>query len=587
MKSAKPNNLLNLSINLAAIFLFLMCLYVVSHSESIPVILGCIFLFSYVANTIFALLHESVHRVYSHTEWLNEIMGIINGALFPTGLTFQRVCHLGHHLRNRTDHEMFDMYYEEDNLFLKRAQFYSILTGIYWLTIPIGWLTYLICPWSYRLLKTDNVAIKHTGAIMLHPFIDHPKKWRIRFELLFVIALQVAIYLLLDLKFLQTLACFWVFGLFWGSLQYADHAWSPRDILKGAWNLKVNPITRWFFLNYHYHQVHHMNPKLPWNHLPKHVDPHEPQPSFLKIYFEMWKGPRPAQAPNPILKEDIKNELSSDEDLRVEKQESCEWNCFKQFIQFSLRNKRYASIAFILYSFSFKNWKMAKRLRHGFCALQVVDDLLDGDRKCQGEPLEVVAKVLQCLETNDWGQSDLHQLFKVYLSQLKSSPDYLEGVEILKVVIEAMMFDRSRVVNKLELNYDQLIAQHRKTFSTSLDILLISMGSSLRTKDAPSILDVFAWCSMYRDLEEDLDKGLVNIPVEVFGEHWPNKSPDKSWARNSKVQEWLKSENIKVQDYSLKAKAELNALIDEPGKKVFLIFVRSMDKYIKKAMSAI
>jgi fatty acid desaturase len=211
---------------------------------------------------------------------------------------------------------MFDMYYPDDNLFLKRAQFYSILTGIYWLTIPVGWLVYLLCPWSYHLLKTENTAIKRTGAIMLHPLIDHPKKWRIRFELLFVIAFQIFLFKALDLKFWPTFATYWIFGMLWGSLQYADHAWSPRDVLEGAWNLKVNPITRLFFLNYHYHQVHHMNPKLPWNHLPRHVDPTKPMPSFWKIYFEMWKGPRPASAPAPAPVREVVEALSDDEDLR-------------------------------------------------------------------------------------------------------------------------------------------------------------------------------------------------------------------------------------------------------------------------------
>ena len=60
----------------------------------------------------------------------------------------------------------------------------------------------------------------------------------------------------------------------------------------GAWNLRVNPVVRVLFLNYHHHLAHHQQPQVPWIHLPKLVDPERPRPSFLKIYLRMWLGPR-------------------------------------------------------------------------------------------------------------------------------------------------------------------------------------------------------------------------------------------------------------------------------------------------------
>ncbi len=212
---------------------------------------------------------------------------------------------------------MFDMYYPEDSRVLKFGQFYAILTGLYWSTVSLGWGLYLFFPWVLELLKTDNVAIQHTGAVMLHPFIDHPKKFRIRAELVFVIAFQVGMFYALNLSFWPTLGAYWAFGMFWGSLQYADHAWSERDIQRGAWNLKVNPLTRFIFLNYNYHRVHHMYPRMPWHELPKHVDHSEPQPTFLSIYLEMWKGPRPVEKGAPlVLNQQLARELQ-DEDMNV------------------------------------------------------------------------------------------------------------------------------------------------------------------------------------------------------------------------------------------------------------------------------
>ncbi len=76
---------------------------------------------------------------------------------------------------------------------------------------------------------------------------------------------------LLDLDLVGWLACYWAFALNWSSLQYTDHAWSPRDVHEGAWNLRFRPITQAIFLNYNLHLVHHRDPTIPWIDLPRHV----------------------------------------------------------------------------------------------------------------------------------------------------------------------------------------------------------------------------------------------------------------------------------------------------------------------------
>ena len=87
--------------------------------------------------------------------------------------------------------------------------------------------------------------------------------------------------------------CYAAFALNWSSLQYADHAWSELDVKEGAWNLRVNKVVQWLFLNYHHHKAHHQHPDVPWVHLHHHVDFSEPRPSFFRIYLSMWRGPRP------------------------------------------------------------------------------------------------------------------------------------------------------------------------------------------------------------------------------------------------------------------------------------------------------
>ena len=243
-------------------------LYLASHPANGWVLAGAVVAFSFLNNTIF----------------------------FPTALTFQRIFHLRHHRNNRTEVEQFDYLRPEDNKFLKRAQWYAILTGLYWLASPLGIILYLFWPGAFQLRflrDQDSRIAQQTGANAMFAGFDDAPVGKIRLEILFTIALQVSVVLLAGVTWWGWLLCYAAFAVNWSSLQYADHAWSELDVREGAWNLHVNPVVRWIFLNYHHHKAHHQHPEVPWSQLEKYVDPAEPRPSFLRVYFSMWRGPRP------------------------------------------------------------------------------------------------------------------------------------------------------------------------------------------------------------------------------------------------------------------------------------------------------
>lgn len=270
-------------------------LRVASHGPTGAVVLAAV-AFSFLNNTMFALLHESVHGIAHPNRVVNEWMGRVAAAFFPTGLAIQRVFHLAHHARNRTVFEQFDYIRPGDNVFLKYAQWYSILTGLYWAFVPVGGLVYFLVPRTFQLrimrARDSKLAMQTGGASMFGGLEDAPGG-RIRMELLFTLAIQVAMFLLLDLTWAGWMACYAAFAINWSSLQYADHAFSKLDVKDGAWNLRVNPVTRALFLNYHHHLAHHRHPQVPWIHLGRFIDEREERPAFWRIYLEMWRGPRP------------------------------------------------------------------------------------------------------------------------------------------------------------------------------------------------------------------------------------------------------------------------------------------------------
>lgn len=271
-------------------------LWLASHATSWVWLAAAAVAFSYVNNTIFSLLHEAVHDIFHPDRRVNDWGGRIAAAFYPTSFTMQRAFHQTHHRNNRTELEQFDYLRPGDNKFLKLAQWYSILTGLYWVFSPLGCITYFFLPRVFRrgrLRDADSTVAQQTSADAYLGSVDEIPSWKIRGEVLLSAAIQAGLFLALDLTFLGWGVCYAAFAVNWSSLQYADHAFSPLDVREGAWNLRVNRLVRMLFLNYHYHLAHHQHPRVPWIHLPRFVDPAQPRPRFLSIYFQMWGGPRP------------------------------------------------------------------------------------------------------------------------------------------------------------------------------------------------------------------------------------------------------------------------------------------------------
>ena len=283
---------LNLALTIAATSACCGALWLASHGAAWWHVALAAIAFSFVNNTMFSLLHESVHGIAHENRGVNEALGRFAAAFFPTALSLQRVFHLAHHARNRTIDEQFDYIRPFDRPLLKRAQWYAILTGLYWVFVPLGGIAYLVWPSVLTRTRSSDTATQ-TGASSMFANLEHAPRTVIRLELLFTIAMQVALFRLLDLSIAGWLLCYAAFAVNWSSLQYTDHAFSKLDIRDGAWNLRVNPLTRALFLNYHHHLAHHRHPHVPWIHLGDYVDAAEERPSFWTIYWKMWRGPRP------------------------------------------------------------------------------------------------------------------------------------------------------------------------------------------------------------------------------------------------------------------------------------------------------
>jgi fatty acid desaturase len=209
-----------------------------------------------------------------------------------------RVTHQGHHQRNRTDDEIFDLYYEGGWL-LKSWQWYATLTGFFWPCIPICAVLFAFCPRAIGLRLFSGPPLGNANIKDITP----RNLVRIRFEILLTIAVFALLFWLLDLRWQSVLVLYALFSLNWSTRQYVGHAFSKRDIVEGAFNLRHNYLMSKILLHGDWDLTHHRSPEVSWYYLPTITNKDEPRPSYFKHYWRLWLGPRMVTEPPPVMPE--------------------------------------------------------------------------------------------------------------------------------------------------------------------------------------------------------------------------------------------------------------------------------------------
>ena len=129
-------------------------LWLASHVENWWLVVGIGVVFSYLLLTNYALLHEASHGNLQSSSRRNYWLGVMAGFLFPMPFTMMRSTHQGHHDHNRTDVEMFDLYYPEDSRVVKYIRWYGILCGFFWPIVPVGAVIFSPAP---RVIRATGI----------------------------------------------------------------------------------------------------------------------------------------------------------------------------------------------------------------------------------------------------------------------------------------------------------------------------------------------------------------------------------------------------------------------------------------------
>jgi fatty acid desaturase len=277
-----------LGFQLALIFL---CFWAASIVSSLGWLVALAVGFAVLMVGVYSIIHESEHGILFSDSRANLAGGVLMAAFFPIPFHLLRQGHLGHHLRNRSDDEAFDLWFEGESPIWKWMQWVGILTGLFYLVIVIGNFAVLILPFIFkqRWFTFDRPSVAFMNAL-------NPRYRRlIQIEAVGVIALHASIITMLEIPLAHYLVLYSAFGALWSGMQYVHHYATERHITRGARNLWICwPIDK-FWLDHNWHRVHHEHPTISWIHLEKLGRTRGDDRGFLPwIYLRMWSGPRKA-----------------------------------------------------------------------------------------------------------------------------------------------------------------------------------------------------------------------------------------------------------------------------------------------------
>jgi fatty acid desaturase len=252
--------------------------------------------FGVLMNSVYSIIHEAEHAILFPNRRLNDAVGVFMALFFPAPFHLLRQGHIGHHLRNRSDDEAFDLYFDGDNVVWRWMVWFGILTGFYYLVVVISNVVAAVAPFilDRRHFKIEqNVSVDRASSAFFESL--NPAYMRyIRSEGIAAIALHAAIVWGLHIPISLYLAMYASFGFMWSAMQYVHHYATERHVTRGARNLWLfGPIDA-IWLNHNWHRAHHEHPTVPWIHLPAVGREEAEQPrGFLPwAYMKMWKGPR-------------------------------------------------------------------------------------------------------------------------------------------------------------------------------------------------------------------------------------------------------------------------------------------------------
>lgn len=171
-----------------------------------------------------------------------------------------------------------------------------------------------------------------------------------------------------------------------------------------------------------------------------------------------------------------------------------------------------------MYLISFYGLELGNTFRSAYYFVRHIDDVLDGDRQITSDPLAYVQDLRLQVETGNFRNglniATLARNAVVNLERRAKSGDNPRA-DFLGA-IDAIVFDHLRSKERRTLTEFELEQYYHSAFNPVVNLTLIGINSSIRSKDIPAMSYGQGRVYSVRDLDQDWERGTINIPQEIL-----------------------------------------------------------------------
>ena len=223
-----------------------------------------------LTNPFWSLIHEAIHDLFHPRRDVNAFFGRFLGALFGSPFRILRMSHLLHHKLNRLPIEGTEYYDRARSTRLAAAPGYyaQIFFALYLVEI-LSAILFLLPRGLLRWFKTRFISPQSVSALLLENWLRHEALREIRRDGVAILILFALAFYSYGARWPLLAAVLLARGFLISFLDNIYHYETPVSDVFYAKNLRLAPPLARLLLNFNFHGIHHVNPAIPWLHLPR------------------------------------------------------------------------------------------------------------------------------------------------------------------------------------------------------------------------------------------------------------------------------------------------------------------------------
>jgi fatty acid desaturase len=223
-----------------------------------------------LTNPYWSLIHEAIHDLFHPRRGVNAFFGRLLGTLFGSPFRILRMSHLLHHKLNRLPIEGTEYYDRARTTRLAAAPGYyaQIFFALYLVEI-LSPLFFLLPRGLLRWFKTRFISPQSVSALLLENWLRREALREIRRDGLVILILFALAFYSYGGRWPLLAAALLARGFLISFLDNIYHYETPVSDVFYAKNLRLAAPLAKLLLNFNFHGIHHVNPAIPWLHLPR------------------------------------------------------------------------------------------------------------------------------------------------------------------------------------------------------------------------------------------------------------------------------------------------------------------------------